>query len=64
MAFTKIGSLWLKRDKKNRQYLAGYLNTNGGKIHVSIYMNEKKEKEGQPDYLVYEQTIDRNYRKV
>jgi hypothetical protein len=63
MAFTKIGSLWLKRDRKDRQYLAGCLTINGEKIHVSIYMNEKKEIEDQPDYLLYEQTIDKKFRK-
>ncbi len=59
MAFYRIGGLWLKKDRKNRQYLTGALIIGGEKLHVSIYMNEKKEGEKSPDWLIYEQKIDR-----
>lgn len=63
MAFYRIGGLWLKRDRKNRLYFTGALVIGGEKLHVSIYMNEKKEAEKHPDWFVYEQKIDRKCRK-
>lgn len=63
MAFKKIGGLWLKTDRKGRQYLTGGLIFKGSEMRISLYMNEKREQETDPEWLIYRQTIDRDHRK-
>jgi hypothetical protein len=63
LAFKKIGGLWLKKDRKDRQYLTGGFVLEGSEVKVSIYMNEKKKQEKDPDWLIYKQTQDRDYRR-
>lgn len=63
MAFYRIGGLWLKRDKKNRQYLTGAVDIDREKLQISTYKNEKKVEKNQPDWLIYEQKIDKKFQK-
>ncbi len=63
MAFTRIGGLWTKEDKRGRRYLSGTLTIRGAKVNISIYKNEKKQAQNQPDLLIYEQRIDKEFQK-
>ena len=48
----KIGSLW-KYKKDNKSYLLGNIEVIAGqKILIAVFPNDKKEKEGQPDYNI------------
>jgi hypothetical protein len=52
-----LGSLWLKQGKNNK-YLSGKIvlqDSNGETItqNVIVFKNKYKEKENQPDYLIF-----------
>lgn len=49
----KIGCLWIKKSKDGKQYFSGMLSDMRGDFPVVAFRNEKKEKENQPDFLVY-----------
>lgn len=66
MAFKKVGELWMKKDKKGRTYLDGYIR--GGKhltvsakrnVKLAIFPNELRQVESDADYYVYHQTFDK-----
>ena len=47
------GAFW-KRDGKNCKYLAGYVVINGEKMPVTVFPNQYKEKDNQPEFIIYE----------
>ena len=52
-----LGSLWLKQGKNNK-YLSGKIvlqDSNGETItqNIIVFKNKYKEKENQPDYLIF-----------
>lgn len=44
-----VTGLWLGKDKNQNQYFSGNL----GNARLMIFKNTHKEKENQPDYLLY-----------
>ncbi len=49
----KLGALWLKSSEKEKQYFSGVLEDMRGDIPIVVFINKKKEKDNQPDYIVY-----------
>ena|SRR3990167_198520 len=49
----KIGALWIRQSKDGQKYMSGQLQDLRGNIPVVVFSNGKKEKENQPDLLVY-----------
>jgi hypothetical protein len=53
MATRVIGALWSRTSKDGRtKFLSGMLNDLGGDIQITIFKNNRKEKENQPDYNI------------
>jgi len=49
----RIGALWKRESEKGKTYLSGVLDMGAfGEVRVSIFKNDRKEKENQPDYHV------------
>lgn len=48
MPLRSLGALWIKEAKSGKKYLSGKFND----INISVFKNEKKEKENQPDYTI------------
>ena len=50
----KIGALWQKKDKNNRTYLTGEIETIFGKVRISILRNMRKQqqKSNAPDWHI------------
>jgi len=54
MALNKVGAGWAKKSKDNTKFLSVELiNPFGENVSLLIFPNDKKEKDGQPDYQVY-----------
>jgi uncharacterized protein (DUF736 family) len=52
MALKRIGALWNKKDKNNKDYMSGTVEMGAlGHISVMVFPNEKQE-ENHPDYSV------------
>ena len=47
----EIGALWLK-EKDGKKFFSGQIEYPGVKLNFAIFKNEKKEKDGQPDYKI------------
>jgi len=51
-----VGALWLKdyeKDGQKRKMMSGELDLGAlGTIRIGVFKNEKKEKDGQPDYQI------------
>lgn len=47
------GAFW-KKEGKNGKYLAGYVVIDGKKHPVTVFPNKFKEKEAQPEFIIYE----------
>jgi len=47
------GAFW-KKEGKNGKYLAGYVVINGKKHPVTVFPNQYKEKQNQPEFIIYE----------
>jgi hypothetical protein len=47
------GAFW-KKEGKNGKYLAGYVVIDGKKYPVTVFPNKYKEKEAQPEFIIYE----------
>jgi len=60
----EIGALWLKQIKKGdragEQYFSGTLKDIRGEIRIAVFMNDKKEKENQPDWKI---VLSEDYKK-
>lgn len=56
MAFDKkkIGAFWERVSKTGTPYLSGVLEIGGRKYKVIAFRNNKKEKDTQPDWQVYD----------
>jgi uncharacterized protein (DUF736 family) len=50
----RIGACW-KKVADTGTYLSGQIEINGEKININIYTNKFKEKETQPDFVIYKQ---------
>jgi len=51
---TKIGALWLSQGKKGN-FLSGRIELDAeNEIRVIVFKNDFKEKDNQPDYIIYE----------
>ena len=49
----RVGALWKRESEKGKTYLSGVLDMGAfGEVRVSIFKNDRKEKENQPDYNV------------
>jgi hypothetical protein len=46
-----LGVFWKKGDKS--KYLSGYIDIDGKKFPIVVYPNKFKEKENQPDFIIY-----------
>lgn len=52
MGLKKIGGLWQRASKQNKQYLAGSIDLGAlGESKIMVFKNEKK-KDKQPDYTI------------
>lgn len=47
------GAFW-KKENKNGKYLAGYVTINGAKYPITVFPNKYKEKDNQPEFIIYE----------
>lgn len=47
-----IGALWLKTSKSGMKYFSGVIEWKGEKFYISIFKNNKKTKDNQPDYNI------------
>ncbi len=47
------GAFW-KKNGKNGKYLAGYVVIDGKKIPITVFPNKYKEKDNQPEFVIYE----------
>lgn len=47
-----IGALWLKNSKSGMKYFNGVIEWKGEKFYISIFKNNKKTKDNQPDYNI------------
>ena len=47
------GAFW-KKEGKNGKYLAGYVMIEGRKHPVTVFPNQYKEKQNQPEFIIYE----------
>lgn len=47
-----IGVLWLKNSKSGMKYFNGVIEWKGEKFYISIFKNNKKTKDNQPDYNI------------
>ena len=53
MALKRVGVLWKKTDKKNREYFSGNIDMGVmGEVPIMIFENEKAE-EKHPDYTIH-----------
>lgn len=54
MTSIELGPLWEKKDKNGKKYLSGVLNIFPyGQVNVTIFKNDYKTKDNQPDYKIY-----------
>lgn len=52
MALKKVGVLWKKDSKQNKEYLTGALDLGAlGQSRIMVFANEKKS-DKQPDYTI------------
>lgn len=49
----KIGGLWMRESKDGKKYASGKVLVNGVEVEIVVFSNERKEKETQPDKLIY-----------
>jgi len=54
----KIGALWLNESKSGTKYMKGIIELGDGHepLKVVIFKNNYKERDAQPDYVMYEST--------
>ena len=46
-----IGALWKKQGNRG-QYLSGEFEWNGKKVHINVYVNDRKTADKQPDFKI------------
>ena len=49
----QIGALWLKTSIKGVSFMSGELTIDDKKIKVTVFKNNHKTKDNQPDYQIY-----------
>lgn len=52
MANRKIGALWTRTSKEGKKYLSGVLQDLSGDIRIAVFLNDRKEKDNEPDYNI------------
>jgi len=56
-----IGHLWIKKDRQNREYLAGVVSLGlFGEVPIVIFKEDKKDNEKAPDYVIRSATENRD----
>lgn len=55
-----IGGLWLNKSKNGEYYFSGYFNN----ARLIIFKNQFKEKDSQPDYVMYITKPDKQAEKT
>ena len=57
---TQVGVAWKKKTQNGKEFLSVLLpNATGPDIRLTIWTNSYKEKDGQPDYIVYKPADER-----
>ena len=46
-----LGALWIKESSKG-QFLSGYIEVNGEKIHLVCFQNKFKAEDKHPDWII------------
>lgn len=49
----KVGGLWFRESKDGKVYMSGKVLLDGLETEIVVFSNERKEKETQPDKLIY-----------
>jgi len=63
MALKRVGALWNKTDKKQKDYMSGTMDLGAlGAINVMIFQNDKVE-ENHPDWAIHLLTPDESDAK-
>jgi len=52
MAQRNIGALWNKTAKSGLVYQSGVLQTLAGDVYITVYTNDKKTADNQPDFNI------------
>ena len=53
MASTKIGALWRRTTQDGKKtFLSGIIQDIRGDIQIAVFLNDRKEKENQPDFNI------------
>jgi hypothetical protein len=54
MALKRVGALWRKKDKSDRDFYSGNIDFGAlGDIRIMIFENEPKQEENHPDWIVH-----------
>ena len=57
---TQVGVAWKKTTQSDKTFLSIVItNPTGADIHLTLWPNSYKEKEGQPDYILYKSADER-----
>lgn len=49
-----MGALWIKTSKNGNKFFSGVVEMDGKKKKIVIFKNNRKEKDNQPDYQIFE----------
>ncbi len=52
MASQKIGALWKRKSQDGKTFLSGVISDLRGDIQIAVFVNDRKEKDNQPDYNI------------
>jgi uncharacterized protein (DUF736 family) len=52
MASQKIGALWKRKSEGGKTFLSGVIQDLRGDIQIAVFINDRKEKDNQPDFNI------------
>jgi uncharacterized protein (DUF736 family) len=52
MASQKIGALWKRKSQDGKTFLSGVIQDLRGDINIAVFVNDRKDKDNQPDYNI------------